>query len=94
VVPARLAAPATKPDIHAHLPAAVSGEEGLAQVEEAALVQEEAENLPVGLPRAEDFDFGDPDILSGTEREGTQLLVSGGSPARRLLGRLSWKKRE
>jgi uncharacterized membrane protein len=86
VVPSRLAAPATMPDIHAQLPV----EEALAVAEDEAVHTDEAA-LPLGLPRAEDFDSGDPDILSGTEREGTQLLVSR-SPARRLLGRLSRKK--
>jgi len=91
VVPARLAAPATMPDIHAQLPTASAiEEEALAVPDDEDLVSAEAE-LPFGLPRAEDFDCGDPDILSGTEREGTQLLVSR-SPARRLLSRLSRKK--
>lgn len=91
VVPSRLAAPASKPDIHAHLPS-VAIEEALA-VKDEKFQPEPEEALPHGLPRAEDFDFGDPDILSGSEREGTQLLVSQ-SPARRLLGSLPWRKRE
>ncbi len=92
VVPSRLAAPATKPDIHAHLPSVAIEEDALAVTEDEVLA-ESAALLPHGLPRAEDFDFGDPDILSGSEREGTQLLVSR-SPARRLLGSLPWRKRE
>lgn len=91
VVPARLAAPATMPDIHAQLPTAPAiEEEALAVPDDEDLAPAEV-TLPHGLPRAEDFDFGDPDILSGTEREGTQLLVSR-SPARRLFSRLSRKK--
>lgn len=92
VVPTRLAAPAAKPDIHAHLPSVAIEEDALAVTEDEVLA-ESAALLPHGLPRAEDFDFGDPDILSGSEREGTQLLVSR-SPARRLLGSLPWRKRE
>lgn len=81
VVPTRLTAPASKPDIDpAPLPHVL---------EEAAVVEEP--ELPAGLPRAEDFDFGDPDIMSGSEREGTQLLTSGSS-ARRLLRVLPWKR--
>jgi len=81
VVPTRLTAPASKPDINpAPLP----------QVMEEAAIAEEPD-LPAGLPRAEDFDFGDPDIMSGSEREGTQLLTSG-SAARRLLRVLPWKR--
>jgi uncharacterized membrane protein len=91
VVPARLAAPATMPDIHAQLPTAPAiEEEALAVPDDEDLAPAEIA-LPFGLPRAEDFDCGDPDILSGTEREGTQLLVSR-SPARRLFSRLSRKK--
>jgi len=79
VVPTRLAAPAARPDINpAPLPPVI---------EEAELEQP----LPLGLPRAEDFDSGDPDIMSGSEREGTQLLYAR-SPARRLLGSLPWKR--
>ncbi len=88
VVPSRLAAPAAMPDIHAQLPAAPVIEEEALAVEE----EEPAEPaIPAGLPRAEDFDSGDPDILSGTEREGTQLLASR-SPARRLLGAFSRRR--
>ena len=58
-------------------------------IEEAAIIEESP--LPIGLPRAEDFDSGDPDLLSFSEREGTQLLTSR-SPARRLLRSLPWKR--
>jgi uncharacterized membrane protein len=79
IVPTRLAAPASRPDIaSAPLPSII---------EEASAEP----SLPVGLPRAEDFDSGDPDLLSYSEREGTQLLASR-SPARRLLGALPWKR--
>jgi hypothetical protein len=47
--------------------------------------------LPIGLPRAEDFDSGDPDLMSTSEREGTQLLTAR-SPARRLLQAMPWKR--
>ena len=92
VVPGRLAAPASKPDIHAQLPSVVVEEEAMALLSEEKEQTAAEETLPHGLPRAEDFDFGDPDILSGSEREGTQLLVSK-SPARRLLGSLPWRRR-
>jgi uncharacterized membrane protein len=94
VVPGRLAAPAAMPDIHAQLPVApVIEEEALAvEEDEPAAAPVSAEPvLPAGLPRAEDFDFGDPDILSGSEREGTQMIASR-SPARRLFSALSRKK--
>ena len=79
IVPTRLTAPASRPDINpAPLP----------QVLEEAVVEPP---LPLGLPRAEDFDSGDPDILSTSEREGTQLLTAR-SPARRLLKALPWKR--
>ena len=82
VVPSRLAAPAAKPDIDpAPLPIVT---------EEAGIIEEEPP-LPLGLPRAEDFDSGDPDLMSFSEREGTQLLTSR-SPARRLLRALPWKR--
>jgi uncharacterized membrane protein len=81
VVPTRLSAPATKPDIHAQLPAdAAPGDAKKEMPEEPA--------LPPGLPRAEDFDCGDPDILSGSEREGTQLVAMRPSTSRRLLSAL------
>lgn len=89
VVPSRLAAPAEKPDIHAQLPAVM--------IEEAAIEagnekeRQDGQALPEGLPRAEDFDSGDPDILSGSEREGTQLVAER-SAGRRLLGALPWRK--
>jgi uncharacterized membrane protein len=79
IVPTRLTAPASRPDINpAPLP----------QVLEEAAVEPP---LPLGLPRAEDFDSGDPDIMTTSEREGTQLLTAR-SPARRLLKALPWKR--
>ncbi len=81
VVPTRLTTPAAKPDISpAPAPDAA---------EETDVIDEPP--LPVGLPRAEDFDSGDPDLMSISEREGTQLLRSR-SPARRLLRALPWKR--
>jgi uncharacterized membrane protein len=81
VVPTRLTTPAAKPDIS---PAPAPD-----VTEEADVIEEPP--LPVGLPRAEDFDSGDPDLMSISEREGTQLLRSR-SPARRLLRALPWKR--
>lgn len=80
VVPSRLSAPAAKPDID-HSPQPII-------IEPAVLAEPP---LPIGLPRAEDFDSGDPDIMSVSEREGTQLLTSR-SRARRLLSALSLKR--
>ncbi len=85
VVPSSLTAPAAKPDIHAQLPAPTAP-----TPEEKDTPPEPA--LPPGLPRAEDFDFGDPDILSGSEREGTQLIATRTSTSRRLLGALRRRK--
>lgn len=79
IVPTRLAAPASRPDIAPAL---------LPTITEEAFIEPP---LPAGLPRAEDFDSGDPDIMSTSEREGTQLLYSN-SPARRLLRALPWKR--
>lgn len=88
VVPTRLAAPAMRPDItSAPVP-----------VEEPALVPASLPavkvepDLPAGLPRAEDFDSGDPDILSDSELEAAQLAGER-SPARRLFGGLGWRRR-
>lgn len=81
VVPTRLTTPAAKPDIS---PAPAPD-----VAEETDVIEEPP--LPVGLPRAEDFDSGDPDLMSISEREGTQLLRSR-SPARRLLRALPWKR--
>ncbi len=81
VVPTRLTTPAAKPDIS---PAPAPD-----VTEESDVIEEPP--LPVGLPRAEDFDSGDPDLMSISEREGTQLLRSR-SPARRLLRALPWKR--
>jgi uncharacterized membrane protein len=81
VVPTRLTTPAAKPDISPAPSPAIT--------EETDVIDEPP--LPVGLPRAEDFDSGDPDLMSISEREGTQLLRSR-SPARRLLRALPWKR--
>jgi uncharacterized membrane protein len=79
IVPTRLTSPASRPDIDpAELP----------QIVEKAMIEPP---LPIGLPRAEDFDSGDPDIMSTSEREGTQLLTAR-SPARRLLQAMPWKR--
>ena len=79
IVPTRLTIPASRPDIE-------PGQ--LPQILEKAMVEPP---LPIGLPRAEDFDSGDPDIMSTSEREGTQLL-SARSPARRFLRAMPWKR--
>jgi hypothetical protein len=82
IVPPRLAAPASKPDINpAPLPVAEEVDE-----------EETMPELPMGLPRAEDFDSGDPDILSDSELEAAEL-TGARSPGRRILSALSWKKK-
>ncbi|MBB5039353.1 DUF502 domain-containing protein [Prosthecobacter dejongeii] len=82
IVPSSLAAPASKPDISpAPLPVA-----------EEAHEPESEPDLPVGLPRAEDFDSGDPDILSDSEVEAAELAGTH-SPGRRILSALSWRKK-
>jgi len=83
IVPSRLAAPALKPDINsAPLPLAEELED-----------EEDELDLPLGLPRAEDFDSGDPDILIDSELEAAELAGSR-STGRRILRALSWKKKE
>lgn len=84
VVPPRLTAPASKPDINpAPLPVADTPDE-----------EEPEPSLPLGLPRAEDFDSGDPDILSDSELEAAELAgTSPRSPGRRILSALTWKKK-
>lgn len=79
IVPTRLTAPASRPDI-------APGQSP--QILEKAKVEAP---LPIGLPRAEDFDSGNPDIMSTKEREGTQLLIAR-SPARRLFRAMPWKR--
>ena len=82
IVPNSLSAPASKPDISAApLPVAEETEE-----------DEPVQDLPLGLPRAEDFDSGDPDILSDSEMEAAELAGIR-SPGRRILSALSWKKK-
>ncbi len=82
IVPPSLVAPAQKPDINpAPLPVADDADE-----------EEAAPDLPAGLPRAEDFDSGDPDILSDSELEADELAGLR-SPGRRILSALSWKKK-
>ncbi|TDU62501.1 putative membrane protein [Prosthecobacter fusiformis] len=82
IVPTRLAAPASKPDIN---PAPLPTVEHLDE-------EDLEPDLPLGLPRAEDFDSGDPDILSDSELEAAELTGSR-SPGRRILSALSWKKK-
>lgn len=78
VVPSSLAAPAERPDVEVALP------EPVTVADEPALL--------ATLPRAEDFDSGDPDILSDSELEAA-ALTGRRSTGRRLLGALSWKKK-
>mgnify|MGYP002133762529 FL=1 len=78
IVPTRLAAPASKPDIDPAL---------IPPVPDPATEPP----LPAGLPRAEDFDSGDPDLMSISEREGAQLLIAR-TPARRFLKAIPWKR--
>ena len=80
VVPGRLAAPASRPDI------AAAAE---AEVDDIAL----PEVLPSGLPRAEDFDSGDPDILIDSESEAAELTRERSSARRRLFGTLPWRRK-
>ncbi|HYF36751.1 MAG TPA: hypothetical protein VD994_15760, partial [Prosthecobacter sp.] len=83
VVPTRLAGPAWQADVNPTVaPAAEEPEPETASEPE----------LPAGLPRAEDFDSGDPDIMSSSESEAAQL-AGARSPGRRLLGALPWKRR-
>lgn len=83
IVPTRLSAPASRPDINpAPLPVAEEPAEDPVPPE-----------LPLGLPRAEDFDSGDPDILSDSELEASTLTGTPRSPGRRILSALSWKKK-
>lgn len=88
VVPTRLSGPAWKADLVTteSMPQAEAPE----SESEPALGLEPA--LPAGLPRAEDFDSGDPDILSSSETEGAQM-AGARSPGRRLLSALPWKRR-
>ncbi|HEY1081228.1 MAG TPA: hypothetical protein VGE29_03145, partial [Prosthecobacter sp.] len=85
IVPSSLTAPASKPDISpAPLPVA-----------DETHVPEETKpepELPVGLPRAEDFDSGDPDILSDSEVEAAELAGSH-SAGKRILSALSWRRK-
>lgn len=86
VVPAGMGAPAAKPDVNAPLP--VAAESAVpAPTGELAMAE-----LPAGLPRAEDFDSGDPDILIHSETEADEL-AGARSPGRRLLSALPWKRR-
>lgn len=80
VVPGRLAAPASRPDI------AAAAE---AEADDIAL----PEVLPSGLPRAEDFDSGDPDILIDSESEAAELTRERSSARRRLFGTLPWRRK-
>jgi uncharacterized membrane protein len=85
VVPSRLSA--VQPDVSAARPAELAAADAVL----AAPVEPEPA-LPAGLPRAEDFDSGDPDILSVSESVGAQMAGER-SPGRRLLGALSWRRR-
>lgn len=80
VVPGRLAAPASRPDIAAAADA---------EADDIAL----PEVLPSGLPRAEDFDSGDPDILIDSESEAAELTRERSSARRRLFGTLPWRRK-
>lgn len=84
VVPSRLVLPASKPDVTSTLPTPAVA----APVAPEPLVHPE---LPAGLPRAEDFDSGDPDILSSSESEAAEL-AGARSTGRRLLSALPWNR--
>ena len=83
IVPPNLVAPASKPDISATAPLPVAEEDH---------EEEMAPALPAGLPRAEDFDSGDPDILSDSEVEAAEL-TGAHSPGKRILSALSWRRK-
>lgn len=90
VVPASLAAPAEKPDL-----VGTPGSETAEELTDTALDDSDLESEPAllaSLPRAEDFDSGDPDILSDSEHEAA-VLTGQRSPSRRLLGALGWRKK-
>jgi len=70
-----------------------------APAEESALTglpqaEVETEMMPVlkALPRAEDFDSGDPDILADAERQAPQPSTTS-SVTRRIASALTWKRR-
>jgi len=50
-------------------------------------------DIPPNLPRAEDFDFGDPDILASSADIGGSLLSSAGRRARVLGMPMPWRRR-
>lgn len=85
VVPSRLSGPASHPDV-------ATGPLAVVETAEAPPPLEPETALPAGLPRAEDFDSGDPDILTVSESEGAQM-AGARSPGRRLLGALPWRRR-
>ncbi len=93
IVPTGLTGTAVRPDISAApLPAATPALPAPALVTAESSVPARAPDPLAGLPRAEDFDSGDPDILSDSEVEAEQL-AGGRSTGRRLLGALTWRKR-
>lgn len=91
VVPASLAAPAERPEIMSADSEKVSADsEGKTAGD--ALADETEPAFLASLPRAEDFDSGDPDILSDSEFEAA-VLTGQRSASRRLLGALAWRKK-
>lgn len=83
IVPPNLVAPASKPDISSAAPLPVA---------EEILEEKQEPELPLGLPRAEDFDSGDPDILSDSEIEAAEL-AGAHSAGKRIFSALSWRKK-
>lgn len=83
VVPTTLTAPADWPDIA----------DSTSPLEDEAAVEEAAPAVLASLPRAEDFDSGDPDILSDSEHEAAELTGQR-SASRRILGALAWRKKQ
>lgn len=59
----------------------------------AVLEPQVAKDLPPNLPRAEDFDFGDPDILASSADIHESLLASAGRKARSWGMLIPWTKR-
>ncbi len=84
-----------KPPTTPPLPEADVGED---EEEEAVVVAEKKEKeeemtLPFGLPRAEDFDSGDPDILASTSILNESMVRQRFSGKRLLKAAMPWRKR-
>ncbi len=87
--PSNAVPPLNQRPVDAALPAEVAAEANLDSDSETAAEELSALQLPPGLPRAEDFDSGDPDILASIDD--VDDVRRGGS--RRWLSALPWFKR-